>query len=445
MKKVFVIFSILAMSALSAFDSYEHEYLGDKAVLHGIDSNMFVLENGIKISFGQLVAMGDFYGIAEEPIAIDIDTKKEIDDVDELDSRFMDAYNSLSKGNRDEVEDILNILGEEKDTIKKAIEDGKSEIEAYETIASKENVEFEITTSGRYADISACNFDHFVDSDFNSAKKAFLAGYNHAINIVKNAKPNEIEKLKQAYCIYGFACHYLTDCFSSGHVRVPRFELTEEIEGPFHTQISGLLALYQHQEDCYFGVNVSNVIDHWKAYGDACLFQSSPSEISMPVLAIQKGINDIYNVFIKKIIDDKCSIEDFIPHLASNNFSPLFKIDEDSKKLLRRVDITDRECSEYTDDWYGLSTLLKLYLYQVGNPDTFLKDCHLNKMEELFYLSCVKPNSVEASEEVIAGIEKINSLPEISDEEIADLASSSLKEEDIKDYLSIFQMLNKFL
>lgn len=323
LKNLFLTISMFMVSSVFSFDAYEHEYLGNSATLHGLDSTVFTLENGIDISFGNLVSMGDFYGMANAPIAADINTFKAITEMDKLESRFLDSFYALSKSNKDELKKILALLEKEKEYVKNAIAKGGSEEKAYADISSKENVEFEMVTHGRYASISSLNFDHFADPYLHVATNAFLGGYNAALKIAKDANPKDIEKLKQAYSILGFASHYLTDTFCSGHMRVPRFEIAESIKGPFHEEISGILALYQHQEEGYYGLNVSNILGKWKALGDSRLFEGEKDEIEMPIKAIQKAIDDIYSAFIKQPKDTSYDILDLIPKPTSNNLALL--------------------------------------------------------------------------------------------------------------------------
>lgn len=366
-KKVLFFLPLFFLSSLFSYDSYEHSLIGDKIELHGIGSNIFTLENGVDISFGDLIAMGDYYGRSEESIAVDFNSEKEITDWQQMESRFMGYFDSLAKSKKWELEKILKMIGEGKETIQKALSEGKSEEEAYKLLSSTDDVTLQIITRGRYGSLASTNFDHFGGSRFQAAKNAFIAGYNIAMKIVKDAQPEDVNKLAQAYCVYGFACHYLTDSFSSGHMRVPRFELLQDISGPFQHEISGLLAFFQHKEDGCLGINVSNVLGSWKAFGDSTLFISEPEELNMPVAAVQKGIDNIYNAFMKNPVDTSFSIEELFPTPTSDNFSPLFKFDEKTKKVVRRSDIADINCNTYTDSWHGISTLVKLYFHSIGH------------------------------------------------------------------------------
>ena len=63
------------------------------------------------------------------------------------------------------------------------------------------------------------NHDHFLPY----AKDAYLTGHLLALNKAKEAseyagKENK-RFLHEALSLDGFACHFLTDCFASGHIR----------------------------------------------------------------------------------------------------------------------------------------------------------------------------------------------------------------------------------
>ena len=68
--------------------------------------------------------------------------------------------------------------------------------------------------------LAAKNFDHFQPQE----EKAYLVGHQLVIEAAQNAaKKVNVEKkaqlLIEAYSIDAFTCHFLTDCFSSGHIR----------------------------------------------------------------------------------------------------------------------------------------------------------------------------------------------------------------------------------
>ena len=74
--------------------------------------------------------------------------------------------------------------------------------------------------SGRMMKLAQNNHDHFLPY----AKDAYIAGHELALEKAREAskvgnQENKIRLLEEAYSIDAFACHFLTDSFSSGHLR----------------------------------------------------------------------------------------------------------------------------------------------------------------------------------------------------------------------------------
>jgi len=73
---------------------------------------------------------------------------------------------------------------------------------------------------GRIMKLAQNNHDHFLPF----AKDAYLVGHELALEKAKEAskvgqKEDKIRLLEEAYSIDAFACPFLTDSFSSGHLR----------------------------------------------------------------------------------------------------------------------------------------------------------------------------------------------------------------------------------
>lgn len=100
----------------------------------------------------------------------------------------------------------------------------------------------------------------------------------------------------------------------------------------------------------------------------------------------------------------------------ANNFYPLFKIDDLSHKLLRRVDVLDIMCDEYTDKWYGLSTLIKLYVYHCSNSSkTFLSGDLIQKMKAVI---------LKATR--ISNIDFLKNFDDLKEDEVEKVSTSNL-------------------
>lgn len=196
-------------------------------------------------------------------------------------------------------------------------------------------------TKGKHLLLVLYNIDHFNIQ----ARSAFFAGYTLAMQAaVKSSYELTLEKRQEklvyAYSLLAFACHYLTDAFSSGHMRTPRRELYLQF-GPV---IGGLFSLFQHEEDGSRGLEVSSKkwgekeSSLWTAYGDKHLFEEKSKENHMRVLqAVQLAIKEVYQAYItrKVIVAEESVINKLIPIVTENNFPPLFKVDQDGKVVCR--------------------------------------------------------------------------------------------------------------
>lgn len=224
------------------FESAEHENIGNKVKLRFPVSNpssgrrFLRLPNGLELSFGQIIALaGDFYGVPESPI---IDPSEEHDKkTTGRRQRFIAAYNTLASAEYDdikkELDQILKIMTKEKSQIEAALESqgetvpkdvydklGNSLVEKWDEVTGGTWVFGLPVIFGRMMKLAEKNHDHFLPF----AKEAFLAGHELALEKAREAskvghQETKIRLLEEAYSIDAFACHFLTDSFSSGHLR----------------------------------------------------------------------------------------------------------------------------------------------------------------------------------------------------------------------------------
>ncbi len=177
----------------------------------GINTNL-TLQNGIQLTFGQIVAVaGDFYGVPDKPIIIagqpltpERDEKHK--------KRFKAAYRTLASAPREEVENEVKKLVEMIHEDQVVRETGEGELHT--------NAQFTWVTGGRMLSLAGKNFDHFQPQ----ATEAYLVGHRLAMEKAREAAsetdPEEKKSiLMEAYSMDAFASHFLTDCFSSGHIR----------------------------------------------------------------------------------------------------------------------------------------------------------------------------------------------------------------------------------
>jgi len=245
------------------FEATEHENIGNEVTLRFPVQNpisgkreqgvlganrLLRLPNGLQLTFGQIIALaGDFYGVPEKPI---IDPSEKHDEMATgRRKRFIAAYNTLANADYDvikkELDQILEIMTEEKSQIEAALEDqeesvtisdndghvrmvpkavyerlGNSLVRRWDEITGGKWI-FEVPViSGRMMQLAENNHDHFLPY----AKDAYTVGHELALEKAREASKvgNQEEKirlLEESYSIDAFACHFFTDSFSSGHIR----------------------------------------------------------------------------------------------------------------------------------------------------------------------------------------------------------------------------------
>jgi len=199
------------------FCSFEHKCIGEKIELRQAELKHLQLPNGVEMAFGQIIALaGDFYGIPKQPI---IDPSKGTNQADsDRQQRFLAAYNSLARAPKDKLQKELNKLITALDKESKT---GTSIAnKTWDQITGGKWLGGLPIKHGRMLKLAQNNFDHFLPY----AKDAYLVGHLLALNKAKDANEyagNEISKslFHEALSLDAFACHFLTDSFSSGHIR----------------------------------------------------------------------------------------------------------------------------------------------------------------------------------------------------------------------------------
>ena len=193
------------------FGGGEHAGIGKFITIDEL--RVLTLPNGVVIRFEEIIAMaGDYYGLPNQPI---------IDPVDQEDSgrhqRFTDAYNTLARASKDDLQDELDKL---LSTLQKEIESGE-EVSAriWDEITGGVWVGGVPVKPGRMLKLAENNHDHFLPY----AKHSYAAGHQRAIEKAREAGSCRREKAKtllhEAFSMDAFACHFLTDSFASGHIR----------------------------------------------------------------------------------------------------------------------------------------------------------------------------------------------------------------------------------
>lgn len=350
------------------------------------------LTNHLELEISEFYAlMGDFFGLPDQAVSSGITLDQQIE-------IFQNAFKTLDATDPKKIKDILVIGAIQKQALTMAKQNckchPKSSCEcakkALEDVSSITNKLWNKATGGAfylypifqgdYLKLSKNNVDHFSQS----ARAAYQAGHELANKLIKEIElesrkkiqeEGKIERLtNQVLAIEASAGHFLTDAFSSGHVRVPRkelYELKTLLGIPVPSAITGLFTLVMHNEDGNNGLWVTDQLtgDVWKAYGDDSLLTGKGKDNRIKVCAAARigmleiigqlkqvqGINTQNETFptwgtVYKLFPDQC-------HNLNLN-QPLFKVD--NGQLLRRKNVKDLHCKEYISNWWIGTTFLLL-------------------------------------------------------------------------------------
>ena len=366
------------------FEGAEHTAIGDNTRLRFVENAEPVLAqnvplhlpNGLALTYGQVLALGgDFYGVVDRPINEGATPAERL-------QRFNAAFDSLAvlPASRAEATQILAIMQKEIDAVRQAIKDGKQPHEAYDALGDTLSEEWNKITGGgsfvsalfplgRYLKLAANNADHFGEW----ARLAYIAGHTAALQTAVAARAShDPQQLERAYAMNAFADHYLTDLFSSGHLRVPRKDMAAVVTP---SDLGSLLTRFMHDEDSKFGLKVRNAhSDQWRAFGDKRYFEASDIDNRNQVnQAVQASADEVFAAYLSGTVPAPSGFAALrrLPDLTAvldltNNFSPLFR--SVGGKVLRRKDVNNLNDIATVDDWWGWSTYLLLKDYHpTGN------------------------------------------------------------------------------
>lgn len=224
------------------FEYAEHRYLGDSMLLPehsegtaGRDTafyNPLVLDNGLKLTYGEINGLaGDFFG-ATNPISADNDFE-----IRKANFRTAFGYLATSASGRKKAEGLQKALAAEVQKVNDAIKQGdgnSAEInqkvqEVYKKLPFDLKLFDGITKDNSagpvYTELLKANLDHFGEF----GRRAYNAG--HACALEEAAKGGK-DNLLRAYAMNAFCDHYLEDNFAAGHLRVPRDRTTSSGSSP---------------------------------------------------------------------------------------------------------------------------------------------------------------------------------------------------------------------
>lgn len=371
----YLIHIIPTVYALPSFESPEHLMMGDAIQLKFASHQstqlnpLLHLPSGLSLSYGEIITLGDFYQIPNEIIA----QGKTISARQKL---FIDAFNSFATNTRavSEAKQIIAVIHQQKKLIDDGIKRGEQPEEIYRKTYNEFNRQFNCITGGgcsqddwwlfpgRYLQLASTNYDHF-------GKNAWLAYQTgHALAMAKAISAHQSQdtiQLQIAYAMNAFACHFLSDQFASGHIRLPRVELADKV---LPSVVGSLLANYMHNEENHYGLHVHNLNgDHWVVYGDKRYLDQANTE-NRRILhnILQASADEVWYAYRFGIfptddtVEKSMPIPDELADRAQNDISPLFYWDNTHKQLLRRVAIDNYYDKHWTADWWGWTTLAEL-------------------------------------------------------------------------------------
>ncbi len=336
------------------FDSAEHWSIVDGMRLPMADGSLadavthpFALDNGLKLMFGQIIALaGDFYAHPHAPIS----------DQQDKERAFVEAFDTLDKNrNTRETTDILAIMEKEFVAIANAINAGEPPHEAYAREQERWDTAYNIATGGgkhyltlisdwgRYLWIAAYNWDHFGEHARQVYRAGLEVAMRHAAAASRLSGAERDRGLQRAYALLAFACHYLTDAFSAGHIRTPRRHLHAFPSPPLTTAsfLADLCSLAMHAEDSYNGLWVRNAAgDRWIAYGDGRYFDdANAANRNVIRAAVRAAIRDVHEAFLHGRPLASPISPTLMPQAPDrgdqSNFSPMFAVDGGGNVLVR--------------------------------------------------------------------------------------------------------------
>ncbi|MBV9575109.1 MAG: phospholipase [Gammaproteobacteria bacterium] len=363
----------LTLPQLPTFSSAEHIAIGDDVVIKfspdtpGQKSALLHLPNQLNLSYGTILALGDFYGTPGQPISAG-------NSENEKRARFLAAFNQFAVNNPTDINQIVTIMQAEKKLIEDGLKNGESEESIYQKVGDDFDRQYNCVTggscvakvwwtyAGRYLLLAKDDYDHFGDD----AWAAYQTGHAIALEAAMHAhQTQDIQALQLAYALNAFAGHFLSDRFATGHIRTPR-KLLPIYVSP--TVVGDVLVNYMHNEENFYSLHVHNLQgDHWIAYGDKSYFTDKGATHRQQLLAtLQVSADEIFSTYLtgiapqNDIVSQLIPIPDEVANAANQDISPLFYWDKQTNQLLRREDIANLYDKHWTASWWGWSTLLAL-------------------------------------------------------------------------------------
>lgn len=327
------------------------------------------LKNGLALTAGDIMSLGDLYGIVGKPISHGL-TKQE------KQARFKEVFNSFAKHiiAVNEVKDLNSIIRAEMREVESGIAKGESPEAIYKRIGNEVGRQINCVTGGgcnsltwwlnpgRYLKLAMENYDHFTPNNLIVYKNGHQVALQQALKAKQTGKRSDLE---MAYAMEAFASHYLSDHFAAGHLRTPREELSAIITPAV---LGALLSNYMHNEENKYGIHVNNNLgEQWLVYGDYSYFNPfNQTNQQMLLKTLQASADEIFEAYYSGSLPERNQIEEMVPHITQLNdennmdIAPMFYWDDQNKQLLRRTNIANPYDRHWTNSWWGWSTLLLL-------------------------------------------------------------------------------------
>lgn len=377
----------LLTQAPSGFTNLEHKTLGDEVALQWapfVPQQHIQLTNGLSLTYGDILMFGgDLFGDPDSPIArCETDSKKLC---------FMKQFNALAAPSElpesdchhpiTQVHTLQAYFKEVQQQLDDAIAQGIPAWAFYKknniNIAKKLN---RITCGGsflsdffpfgQYLLLAQVNFDHFAPDALDAYQTGHSAALETAIKahdlLARDERTEALQTLHQAYAQNAFACHFISDAMSSGHMRVPRRALHFHKEA--YIILNLLLANIMHEEDSTLGLTVMNHEGlKWKALGDAYLTHpDTRTQNAVLHQILQRSADHVYDAFVSGQMPDAHDEMRLLPdydHISeTENHAALFKVE--NNQLLKREKNHDPLDYHWTNTWNGLLTLLDFQVNQ---------------------------------------------------------------------------------
>lgn len=330
------------------FGSWEHmmcaEYVGmarvgeprSPLVVNGIRasfSSETLLPVGDKrLAFGEIVALGgDFYAHLDDAAARAFEWAwPSLEGFRGWLANTSGDYRrpTLAVDSVDEARYLLGIIVQDKDTSRGTA--GEFAVLAFDTVLSN-------FPARRYLALASQNFCHFAavpapgGANDVDALRLYRAYHMRALQEAAAAgeTSDQAAALKRALVTDAFGCHFLTDLFASGHMRVPRRQLAERY-GILRGSLKMSMAM--HGEDNVRGLWCSTrgataggprVV--WRAYGDGSLRKEEARvHLRQVQEAVRRSAAEVFAAYVAGVpaAVTPAPVQDILPALLGPGESP---------------------------------------------------------------------------------------------------------------------------